>query len=213
MSHERDLIIDALGGPRGLIDNGLPSILFLIVYNVNHDLTTALIASVALSGFFAILRLVQRDTLQHALTGFIGILVCAYFAHRGGSAKDYYLPSFIKNSFYAFAYALGNFVGWPLIGVMLGPLLGENFDWRRNRARRRVYTMASWVWFGMFVLRLAIMYPLYKANAVNALGIASIALGYPLFLFVVWWTWLIIRTVPVVKVETIPEGERETSSE
>lgn len=210
MSHERDLIVDALGGPRGLIDNGLPSILFLIVYNVQHQLTTALIASVVLSACFAILRLVQRDTLQHALTGFIGILVCAYFAHRGGTAIDYYLPSFIKNTFYAFAYAVGNLIGWPLIGVMLGPLLGENFDWRKRKARRRVYTLASWVWFGMFVLRLAIMYPLYKANAVNALGIASIALGYPLFLFVVWWTWLIIRTVPVVKVEVEAESEPTT---
>lgn len=213
MSHERDLIIDALGGPRGLIDNGLPSILFLVVYNVQNELTPALISSVALSGFFAIVRLVQRDTLQHALTGFIGILVCAYFANRGGAAVDYYLPSFIKNSFYAVAYAIGNFVGWPLLGVMLGPLLGENFDWRKNRERRRVYTMASWVWFGMFVLRLAIMYPLYKANAVNALGIASIALGYPLFLFVVWWSWLIIRTVPVVKVEGSETTEPEAKTE
>lgn len=213
MSHERDLIINALGGPRGLIDNGLPSILFLVVYNIQKDLTPALLASVALSGFFALLRLVQRDTLQHALTGFIGILVCAWFAQRGGNAKDYYLPSFIKNSFYAVAYAIGNFVGWPLIGVMLGPLLGENFDWRRSKERRRVYTMASWVWFGMFVLRLAIMYPLYKANAVNALGVASIALGYPLFLFVVWWTWLIIKQVPVVQTESIPDAQPETKAE
>jgi hypothetical protein len=43
------------------------------------------------------------------------------------------------------------------------------------------------------------MYPLYQANQLNALGIASIALGYPLFLLTIWWTWLIIKTVPSVK--------------
>jgi len=51
----------------------------------------------------------------------------------------------------------------------------------------------------MFVLRLLIMYPLYQADQLNALGVASIVLGYPLFLLVIWWTWLIIRTVPSVK--------------
>ena len=136
---------------------------------------------------------------------FIGVLICAWFATRGGQAKDYYIPSFVKNTFYATAYAIGNFIGWPLIGVMFGPLFGENFEWRKHRARRRVYTMASWVWFGMFILRLAIMYPLYRMNAVNALGVASLVLGYPLFLFVVWWTWLIIRSVPIVQVQATPE--------
>jgi hypothetical protein len=61
----------------------------------------------------------------------------------------------------------------------------------------------------MFIVRLAIMYPLYKLNAVNALGVASLALGYPLFLFVVWWTWLIIRSVPIVQVQPKPQVSSE----
>ena len=205
MSDERSIIINALGGPRGLIDNGLPSILFLIVFNVKHDLKLAIWSAIGLSAIFTIARIARKGTLQHAITGFIGVLICAWFATRGGQAKDYYIPSFVKNTFYATAYAIGNFIGWPLIGVMFGPLFGENFEWRKYPARRRVYTMASWVWFGMFILRLAIMYPLYRMNAVNALGVASLVLGYPLFLFVVWWTWLIIRSVPIVQVQATPE--------
>ena len=205
MSDERSIIINALGGPRGLIDNGIPSILFLVVYNFTKDLQLAIWSAVGLSGILTLARLLKRGPLQHAFTGFIGVLICAWFASRGGEAKDYYIPSFVKNSFYAIAYAVGNLVRWPLIGVMFGPLFGENFEWRKNKDRLRVYTMASWVWFGMFILRLAIMYPLYKLNAVNALGVASLALGYPLFLFVVWWTWLIIRSVPIVQVQSKPE--------
>ena len=205
MSDERSIIINALGGPRGLIDNGIPSILFLVVYNFTKDLQLAIWSAVGLSGILTLARLLKRGPLQHAFTGFIGVLICAWFASRGGEAKDYYIPSFVKNSFYAIAYAIGNLVRWPLIGVMFGPLFGENFEWRKNKDRLRVYTMASWVWFGMFILRLAIMYPLYKLNAVNALGVASLALGYPLFLFVVWWTWLIIRSVPIVQVQSKPE--------
>lgn len=205
MSDERSIIINALGGPRGLIDNGVPSILFLIVFNVKHDLKMAIWSAIALSAVFTVARLIKKGTVQHAFTGFIGVLICAWFASRGGQAKDYYIPSFVKNTFYATAYAVGNLIRWPLIGVMFGPLFGENFEWRKYKSRLRVYTLASWVWFAMFILRLAIMYPLYKLNAVNALGVASLVLGYPLFLFVVWWTWLIIRSVPIVQVQSNPD--------
>lgn len=201
MSHEKDAIFNAMGGKRGLIDNGLPSIFFLIVFNIQHDLKNAIYSAIALSAILAIWRLIKRDTLQHAISGVIGVLICAWFAKQGGQAKDFYIPSFIKNSAYAAVYAISAIVGWPIIGVLIGPIIGENMDWRKVPERKRVYVMACWVWVGMFVLRLIIMYPLYKTNQLNALGIASIALGYPLFLLVLWWTWLIIRSVPSVKPE------------
>ena len=50
MSAEKDAIFNAMGGKRGLIDNGLPSILFLIIFNIQHDLKNAIYAAVALSG-------------------------------------------------------------------------------------------------------------------------------------------------------------------
>ena len=199
MSQERDRIVNALGGTRGLIDNGVPSIIFLILFNIKHELRSAIYAAIISSALLAIWRLVKRDTLQHAISGFIGILICAWFAKQGGQAKDYYIPSFIKNSAYAFVYASGNLIGWPILGIVIGPIIGENLEWRKVPERKRVYTLAGWIWVGMFLLRLAIMYPLYQANQLNALGIASIALGYPLFLLTIWWTWLIIKTVPSVK--------------
>ena len=199
MSQERDRIVNALGGTRGLIDNGVPSIIFLILFNIQHELRSAIYAAIISSALLAIWRLVKRDTLQHAISGFIGILICAWFAKQGGQAKDYYIPSFIKNSAYALLYASGNLIGWPILGIVIGPIIGENLEWRKVPERKRVYTLAGWIWVGMFLLRLAIMYPLYQANQLNALGIASIALGYPLFLLTIWWTWLIIKTVPSVK--------------
>lgn len=205
MSQEREAILNAMGGKRGLIDNGLPSVLFLIIFNIQKDLQSAIYAAVALSAVLAVIRLAKRDTLQHAISGVIGVLICAWFASRGGQAKDYYIPSFIKNSAYALVYAIGNLVGWPILGLVIGPIIGENLAWRKVPARKRVYVMAGWVWVGMFVLRVLIMYPLYQADQLNALGVASLILGYPLFLLTIWWTWLIIKTVPSVKPETKPE--------
>ena len=38
---DRAKVVNALGGKKGLIDSGLPSILFLIVFNVADDLRIA----------------------------------------------------------------------------------------------------------------------------------------------------------------------------
>ena len=43
---DRDKVVNALGGKKGLIDSGLPSILFLIVFNIADNLRTALFAAV-----------------------------------------------------------------------------------------------------------------------------------------------------------------------
>ena len=93
------------------------------------------------------------------------------------------------------------FRSFPLIGILLGPILGENLEWRSNRPRYRAYRNATWIWFALFAIRLAIQYPLFKANQLNALGVANIFLGVPLYLLVLWGTWLTIKSVPVVKVK------------
>ena len=82
---------------------------------------------------------------------------------------------------------------------MLGPILGENFAWRKDPRRARAYSQASWIWFGLFAIRLLIQVPLYKANQLNALGIANVFLGFPLYLVTLWGTWMVIRSVPVTK--------------
>jgi Protein of unknown function (DUF3159) len=198
-SEDKAKVINALGGKSGLFDSTVPSIFFLIAFNITHNLKICLYYSIGLATLLMIFRLVRRTTLVHALGGFIGAVFCAYFAWKTGSAKSYYAPSLWKNSAFLAVYGISIAIRFPLIGVILGPILGENLEWRKNRERYRVYRNATWVWFALFGIRLAIQFPLYKANQLNALGIANIFLGVPLYLLVLWATWLIMKRVPVVK--------------
>ena len=73
-SHDdRAKILSALGGTRGLIDSGLPSLLFLIIFNFGHHLHPALYGSIGLSLLLTLYRLIKRESLQHALSGLFGI--------------------------------------------------------------------------------------------------------------------------------------------
>jgi len=197
---DRAKIIAALGGTRGLIDSGVPSILFLVIFNFGHHLHPAIYSSVALSILLTIYRLIKRESLQHALSGLFGIAICALFAGHSGKASAFYLPSIYKNIFFLVIYGGANLIRYPLLGLVIGPILGENLEWRKHSARKKVYTQAGWLWAGMFALRIAIQYPLYLANKLNALGIANFFLGYPLYLAVLWGTWQILRRVPTIKI-------------
>ena len=196
-SQDKDKIMSALGGKRGLIDSGLPAIIFLIVFNLSgKEINVAIWSALTLSIFLTIYRLINRQTLQHAFSGLIGVAICALISRRSGNAADFYLPGLWINAGYGSLYALTNLIKWPILGVLLGPILGENLLWRKDPKRLRAYINAGWLWVALFVSRLIVQYPLYESGNINALGTARLLMGYPLFILTAWGTWLILKKVP-----------------
>lgn len=201
-AHEdREKVLNAFGGTRGLIDSGIPSIIFLIAFNVTHHLHSALWASITTSLTLTIIRLIKRDTLQHALSGLVGVLVCAWFANRTGNPSDVYIPKLLTNLGYGTVYLIGNIAGWPILGLMLGPILGENLQWRRHPERKRAYLRASWLWVLMFFTRIAVQYPIYRSGNLNLLGTVNLAMGYPLFIATAYGSWLVLKNAPKITVQ------------
>jgi len=197
---DRAKVLAAFGGKKGLIDSGIPSVIFLVVFNVTDELQSALIASVSVSALLTIIRLAMRETIQHAVSGLIGSLICAWFANRTGNASDLYIPKLLTNLGYGSVYLIANLAGWPILGLLLGPILGENLQWRKDPARARAYKRASWLWVGMFFARITVQYPIYRSGNVNLLGTVNLAMGYPLFLATAYGSWMILKTVPTTKV-------------
>lgn len=198
---DRDKVLAAFGGKKGLIDSGIPSVVFLVVLNVTDHLHSALFASIAVSALLTIVRLVKRDTIQHALSGFIGVLICAWFANRTGNASDVYIPKLLTNLGYGTLYLIANLAGWPVLGLLLGPILGENLTWRNHPERKRVYLRASWLWVVMFFTRIAVQYPIYRSGNVNLLGTVNLAMGYPLFIATAYGSWLVLKNAPKLPTE------------
>lgn len=205
MESDKSKIINALGGTRGLLDSGLPSLIFLIAYNIGHGLKDAAIAAIIASAILTLIRLIRRDTLQHVISGFVGVAFCSLLARKTGHAVDFYLPGLIINVVYGAVYATFNIIGLPLLGLLLGPILGENLAWRKVPERKRAYIRAGWLWVALFISRLIVQYPLYRSGNINALGTARLVMGYPLFLLAAWGSWVVLRGVPSVKPEVKTE--------
>ena len=74
-NQDKETVIKALGGKKGLIDSGLPSVIFLVVFNLKHDLQLSLMAAISLSILLGIIRLAKKDTIQHSVSGILGVLI------------------------------------------------------------------------------------------------------------------------------------------
>jgi hypothetical protein len=136
---------------------------------------------------------VRGKTVQFALAGLAGLALSAYVVSRTGKAEDFFLPGLLANAAYALAYLISILVRWPLLGIIVATLRGQKMEWREDPEQVRAYSRASWIWVGLFSLRLAVQLPLYLAGAPTALGVARIAMGVPLFAVGIWLSWLILR--------------------
>ena len=186
---------EAVGGALGIAESVLPSAAFVATYTATGQETEpALIAAVALGAGLSIARVVRGQTLQFALAGLVGIAISAYVVSRTGRAEDFFLPGLLANAGYALAYAISIAVRWPLLGVVIALASNRGMEWRQDPARVRAYSRASWVWVGLFSLRLAVQLPLYLTGSVVALGATRVAMGVPLFAVGIWLSWLMLRT-------------------
>jgi hypothetical protein len=129
--------------------------------------------------------------------GFFGVAISAFVATRTGKAENYFLIGILINIAYMLVYAISCIVRWPLLGVIVGYIRGDATGWRKDPRQYRAYATASWIWVAMFGLRLVIQLPMYFAGAVGMLGVAKLALGWPLFLLAAYLSYRIIH--PVLK--------------
>ena len=187
----------ALGGVRGMLEAAVPTLTFTVLFLTTHELRVAIVVSVGVSLVLLAVRIAQRLTVQFVLNSLFGIGVGAFFAWRsargGGDANDqalaYFLPGLLYNAVYAVVIGLSIAVRWPVVGFIVGSVTGDPSAWHEDRAVVKLCTRLTWLLVIPCVLRVAVQAPLYLGGkngwfdedaAVTALGVAKIAMGWPL---------------------------------
>ncbi len=202
------LLERAIGGWRGMIDSGVPTLVFVVAYVITgQDLAPSVIAAVVAGLLIVVWRLIRHQPLQQVLAGFVGVLISAAVAKYTGRAENYFLPGFLQNLGYGLAFLISILVRWPLLGVAMGYLTGEGTTWRRDPQLRRVYAAASWIWVALFFGRLAVQVPLYFAGAIGALGVVKIVMGVPLYVAAAYFTYRLLAPVYRAKRAHADEAE------
>lgn len=188
-------LLAAVGGVRGLIEAILPGLGFLVVYAITTEVLPSVIAPVALAFVFVVVRLSTRTPAVQAFAGVAGIALSAGLALFTGRAEDNFAIGLIVNAVSVGVLLASLLVRWPLIGLIAGVLTNELTQWRDNTAKRRVLTVATWMWVGVFSLRLAIQAPLYFSGQTELLAAMKLLMGVPLYAAMLWVTWLLVTSV------------------
>lgn len=187
-------LAEAIGGPVGIAETTMPGVAFVVAYSASgSDIDIAAGVAVALALVLTVVRLARRETPRHALSGLVGVAFAAFIARSSGRAENFFLPGLLFNAAYAIAFVVSAAIRRPLVGVIVGQLDAAAGGWRSDPVRLRAFTRATWMWAGLFALRLLVQLPLYLAGAVVALGVARTAMGLPLVAFGLWLTWLLVR--------------------
>lgn len=187
-------IAEGIGGTSGLLDSGLPTAVFLVVYLASgSQLMPAVWSAVAAGVVVAIIRRIRGESLRHIAAGLIGLAFAAWLAARTGRAQDFFLPGILINVAYGCVFAISALIRRPLVGYAAGAVSGDLTSWRGKRPAYRGALAATWVWAGVFGARVAVQLPLYLLGAVGALGAAKLIMGWPLFLFAGYISYRIMR--------------------
>ncbi len=184
----------AVGGVRGLVESLLPGFLFLAVFTITGEVAPSVLIPVGIAVLFVLVRAVTKTPMTPAVVGLIGIALSAGLALITGRAEENFLLGFLINGVWLVALLVSLAVRRPLIGVITALLTGDH-DWRSDAAKRTVLTVTTWLWVGLFTLRLGVQVPLYLAEQAAALAATKLLMGLPLYAAVLWVTWLMVRAV------------------
>jgi intracellular septation protein A len=164
---------------RGLIESGLPSVVFVIAFRAQGTRPAALVALVV-AGLMVIERLVRRQRPHEAISGVLGVVIAVALAGGTGQAKNFFLPEVVFGLIGAAALMVSIPMGKPLLGVILGAVAPPFRGWRERPLLHRAFvhiTAVAGVWA---LIKALILLSLYLSDDVELLAGAKLALGYPM---------------------------------
>lgn len=187
-------LLEQIGGVSGLIYSSLPIVVFVPTSSI-FGLRAAVVAALTVAAAVLAWRLIRRETTQPAVSGFFGVAVCAVIAYRMGDSKGYFLLGIWTSLAWALVFAGSILIRRPAVGYIWSWASGQSRAWRGVRAAVYAYDIATLTWVLVFGSRFVVQRLLYDADQTGWLGVARIAMGWPLTALAAVMTYLAVKYV------------------
>lgn len=204
-------LLDQMGGISGLIYSSLPVLTFVPV-STFFGLVPAICAALGVATLILVWRIVRRESLQPAISGFFAVGISALIAWWVGESRGYFAYGIWTSLVYAAIFLGSVLIRRPIVGYAWGWLGGHGHDWRAVRRAVVVFDLATCGWALVFAARFVVQRHLYDADEVGWLGFARIAMGWPLTAVAALATFLAIRAAQRAIAEREAAGTPDTDT-
>lgn len=186
----------AVGGWRGFAEATVPAVAFIIAYTLTSSSWYSLGAALAMVAVIVVARLLMRQSVRYALTGIVGIAISAAWVLYSGQARDFFAWGLLVNAFWTICILVTLLVNKPLVSwaLAVGTHLPANW-WNQSEHAilARGARQLTWMWLGLFLLRVVTQTPLWLTDQVVALGVVRLILGVPAVAIAAWITWRVLH--------------------
>jgi intracellular septation protein A len=188
-----------IGGPWGAIESMAPTVLFVLAYFASgNSLAVAVGVALGVAVLLAAFKVARREKPIRVLTGLLGVAIAALFAASQDDPLGFFEVRVLANILSALAFAGSILIRRPLMGVIIGPIMGTGMRWRQDPELLKAYSRVTWLWAILSLVRAAIQIPLIQAGQLAWLG-ATPFLFYGLVAITIAASWWVIR-------KTLPPG-------
>lgn len=186
-------LLAQMGGVSGLIYSALP-VAVLVPVNTAFGLVPAISAALGVAALILAWRLFRHDSIQPAVSGFIGVGLSALIAWVVGASKGYFLLGIWSSLAWAAVFAASVLIRRPIVGYVWSWVNGHDRAWRNARRAVLAFDIATLTWVLVFGSRFLVQRHLYDADQTGWLGVARISMGWPLTAVAALVTYLAIRS-------------------
>ena len=157
-----DTLLRQFGGWKGMLDSSLPTVVFVLVRfvaGIGTSVAAAVVAGVAV----VLLRRAQGDTMQHALSGFAGLLITVLIVLITGSGKAIFLMGILLTAGSGVGFLVSLLVGKPAVALGLAAADPKYAVWKTYEPLRRACSLSTIAWCVCFFVRTAVATTVYLA--------------------------------------------------
>ncbi|WP_067836713.1 DUF3159 domain-containing protein [Nocardia lijiangensis] len=180
----------ARGGVRHLVDAATPVAVFLIGYQL-FGTGPAVAATVTAAALLAGWRLRRGDSPKVVTAALVAVTAYSALVLFTGEGRAFFLPEILGCAVLTVAFGATLLRGRPLSLLVCQRLRIEPADADRSRIRKHRRLTAAWA--VMWALHVLILLPLYAADQIAALAVATTLLGKPSVLIAVAASWVWVR--------------------
>jgi hypothetical protein len=207
-------LLAQMGGVSGIIFSSLPVVVFVAVSSA-AGLRAAILSALGVAALVLLWRLVRRESAQPAISGFMGVGMCTLIAYLVGQSKGYFLLGIWTSLLWAVVFTGSVVIRRPIVGYLWGWSTGRDRRWRDVPRAVFAFDVATVGWVLVFGARFVVQHLLYDANRTGWLGVARIAMGWPLAALAALLTYGAIKVVQRALAESgaesgSPELEADT---